>query len=173
MGLRLAARRAGYVPANRVMAVRVASDANDGERRDDRMRNEVRQRNEAQQQADADAADEAADAADQGDDGGLDQELALDVDGGCAERFADADLARALGDGDQHDVHHADAAKRERQQSDGAEEERHHAEDALGELDAFERVPDPESFFVVGLVVVALGDDLACTWFRRLLMQIG
>ena len=30
-----------------------------------------------------------------------------------ADGFADADFAGALGDGDQHDVHHADAADHE------------------------------------------------------------
>ncbi len=114
---------------------------------------------------------EAGDTADEGDDGGFDEELAADVDGGCAESLADADLAGALGDGDQHDVHHADAAEREGQQRDGAEEERHDAEDALGKLRAFERVPDPERFLVVRVVVVAFGDD-SLDLIERLLVQV-
>ena len=55
----------------------------------------------------------------------FDEELAADVACGGAESFADADLAGALGDGDEHDVHDADAAEREREQSDGGEEEGH------------------------------------------------
>ena len=70
---------------------------------------------------------QTGDAADESDDGGFGQELAADVDGGGAQGFADTDLAGALGDGDQHDVHDADAAERERQQRDGAEEEGHDA----------------------------------------------
>ena len=123
------------------------------------MGNEVGQRNEPQQQTDAYAEGQTGDPADQSDDRGFDQELAFDIDGGCAERFANADFARALGDGDKHDVHDADAAESESQQRDGSEEEGHHAEDALGKLRSFERVPYPERFFVVGIVVVALGDD--------------
>ena len=42
--------------------------------------------------------------------------------GRCAERLADADLARPVLDGNQHDVHHADASERERHQPDDAEE---------------------------------------------------
>ena len=72
---------------------------------------------------------EADGSADQRDDGGLGEELAADVVGGGAEGFADADLAGALGDGDEHDVHDADAAEREREQGDGGEEDGHGVED--------------------------------------------
>ena len=42
---------------------------------------------------------------------------------GCrAERLPQPDLARALAHGDQHDVHDADAAERERDEADGEEE---------------------------------------------------
>ena len=105
-------------------------------------------------------SDEAGDSADDGDDGGLDEELAADVDGCCSESFADADLAGALGDGDEHDVHYADAAQREGQECDGSEEEGHGAEDSFGELRALQRVPHPERFLVVGVEVVAFGEDL-------------
>ena len=37
-----------------------------------------------------------------------------------AERLADADLARALGDRHQHDVHDADAADEQRHRGDAA-----------------------------------------------------
>ena len=36
-----------------------------------------------------------------------------DVAARGAERFADADFARSFGDGDEHDVHDADAADQE------------------------------------------------------------
>src|SRR5947209_4221901 len=123
------------------------------------MRNEVGERDEPQQETDADAEGQAGDSADESDDGGFDEELTLDVHGSCAEGFADADFAGALGDGDEHDVHDADAAERESEECDGSEEEGHYAEDAFGELRSFERVPYPEGFFIVGIVVVALGDD--------------
>ena len=40
----------------------------------------------------------------------LDEELGQDVAAACAERLPNADLARALGDGDEHDVHDHDRA---------------------------------------------------------------
>ncbi len=43
----------------------------------------------------------------------LDQELHEDVALAGADRHADADLARPLGDADEHDVHDADAADQE------------------------------------------------------------
>src|SRR5262249_45540603 len=57
---------------------------------------------------DADAEGEAEEAAEEGDEGGLDEELLEDQLLGGAEGFADADLARALGDRHQHNVHDAD-----------------------------------------------------------------
>src|SRR5580704_15638310 len=123
------------------------------------MRDEVGQRSKLQQQTDAYAEGEAGDSADQSDDRGLNQELAFNVDRSRAQRFADANLSRALGDGDQHDVHDANASQREGQERDGSEEKRHHAEDALGKLRPLEGVPYPEGLGVVGVVVVTLGDD--------------
>ena len=41
---------------------------------------------------------------------GFERELQQDVALARADGFAHADLARALGDRNQHDVHHADAA---------------------------------------------------------------
>ena len=53
----------------------------------------------------------------------LEQELQQDLAAARAERLADADLARALLHVDEHDVHDADAADRERQHAD---ERQHH-----------------------------------------------
>src|SRR5579859_2271807 len=52
----------------------------------------------------------------------LDQELAENVELAGADRLADPDLTSAFGDGDEHDVHHADSAH---EQADG----RHRAEE--------------------------------------------
>ena len=172
MGLRLAARKAGYMPANNVMAVRVVREATMASGEMTGCGTKSGSGTRRKQQTDADAEGQAGDSADERDDGGFDEELAFDVDGGCAERFADADFARALGDGDEHDVHDADAAEGEGEESDGSEEEGHDAEDALGELGSFERVPDPQSFFVVGIVVVALGDD-SLDLGNGLFVQVG
>ena len=123
------------------------------------MRNEVGQRNKAQQQTYAHAEGQAGDSADQRDNGGFDEELTFDVDGSCTECLADSDLASALRDGDQHDVHDPDAAEGEGKERDGSEEQGHHGEDSLGKLRPIEGVPYPQSFFVVWIVVVTFGDD--------------
>src|ERR1051325_10397145 len=73
--------------------------------------------------ADADADETAK----KRDDRGLDEELHQDVARRCADSFADADLAGALGDGDQHDVHDADAADDERDARNRAQQPRHGA----------------------------------------------
>ena len=65
-------------------------------------------------------ADEAADAAHQD---RLDQELAQDVAVLGADGFAHADLARALGDRHQHDVHDADAAHQQGDAGDAAQQD--------------------------------------------------
>jgi hypothetical protein len=68
---------------------------------------------------------------------GLDEELQPDVALAGADGHADADLARALGDRDEHDVHDADAADHERDGRDDDEQHREHFVDrflALAEL---------------------------------------
>ena len=57
----------------------------------------------------------------------LDDELADDVRPARPDRLADADLARALGDRHEHDVHHADPADEQRDRRDGAEQHRERA----------------------------------------------
>ncbi len=48
---------------------------------------------------------------------------------GGAQGFAQTDLARALGDGDQHDVDDADRAQRQRDQANAAQKPIHGSED--------------------------------------------
>ena len=70
------------------------------------------------------AADGDADrAAQHADHDRLDQELGQDVAPPRANRFADADLARALGDTHQHDVHDPDPADDKRNAGDGAQQQ--------------------------------------------------
>src|SRR5688572_21215069 len=56
--------------------------------------------------------------AESGDSGGFDEELHEDVAPFRAHGLADADLASTLGDGDEHDVHHADSAHQQGQARD-------------------------------------------------------
>ena len=53
---------------------------------------------------------------------GLDEELHQDVALARADRHADADLARPLGDAHEHDVHDADAADEQADRRDGEAE---------------------------------------------------
>ena len=76
-------------------------------------------------EAAADQADDDADErADDRQQHRLGDELHDDVGLGGADRLADADLARSLGDGDQHDVHDADAADEQAQRGDRTEQHR-------------------------------------------------
>ena len=50
------------------------------------------------------------------------------------DRHAHADLARALGDRHQHDVHHADAADHQRDHGDGGDQQRQRCGGALDGL---------------------------------------
>ena len=61
-------------------------------------------------------------AAEQAEHDRLDQELQQDVRASGAERFANADLARPLGDRHEHDVHDADAADEQRHRRDAGEQ---------------------------------------------------
>jgi len=63
--------------------------------------------------------DDAEEASDERDEYGFDDELADDVALGGADGTADANLASALEDGGEHDVHDADAADEKRDGSDG------------------------------------------------------
>ena len=74
-------------------------------------------------------ADHAAEQAEQG---GFGQELDQDIASARAQGFAQADLAGAFGDRDQHDVHDADAAHQQRNAGDAAQEDGQHAGDGLG-----------------------------------------
>ena len=100
----------GIEPEERADAGRREEGQQDGCRDDDRAH--VAQLAEQKGAANADCdADQAADDAEQQ---GLGQELHADVVRRGANRLADADLARPLGDADQHDVHDADAADDQR-----------------------------------------------------------
>ena len=61
-----------------------------------------------------------------------------------ADGQADADLARPLGDRDEHDVHDADAADEQRNAGDRAEQQRHHQRDDPQHVGDFGRVVDGE-----------------------------
>ena len=94
----------------------------------------------------------------------LGQHLRHDVGAPRAERLAQADLARPLGDHHQHDVHDDDAADDQRQRDDADE----HGEDAVGRLavEVEERVRR-EHAEVVGLLRLQAPRDRAARPSRR------
>ena len=67
-----------------------------------------------------------------------------DVAAARAEGLANADLARALGDADQHDVHHADAAHQQAEAGDGDGDQPDQAGDAVELLDDLVRRGEAE-----------------------------
>ena len=64
---------------------------------------------------------DAGEPAEQREQHGFDQELGEDRAALRPDRLPDADLAGALGDGDEHDVHHPDPADEQRDRGDRAE----------------------------------------------------
>ena len=102
---------------------------------------------EAEAERDADAA------ADQAERDRFDEELQQHVAALGADRHAQADLARPLGDRHQHDVHDADAADDERDAGDAGEQRGHRAHRLRADVGDFLERPDDE-------VVVLPGHDL-------------
>ncbi len=94
--------------------------------------------------ADDDCDDHADDAGDEGEGQAFEQELREDVAAPGAEGFEQADLACALGDRDEHDVHDADAADAERHGADDAEEDLERGAELHDLLRVFDRVPGAE-----------------------------
>ena len=134
IGSSRAAREAGYSPKNRptsaVMPMPSATDhswidAGIGVNREIVI-------------ADHGAEDRSDDAAEHRQHDGLGEHLRHDVGAPRAERFSQSDLARALGDDHQHDVHDDDAADDERQRDDADQ----HGKDAARRrsIDAEHRV---------------------------------
>ena len=76
-----------------------------------------------------------------------------------AEGFEDADLAGALGDGDQHDVHDADATDSEGHCADEAEQNFKPDGEGHDLLGVFDGIPHAEGFVVGRVEVVALRHD--------------
>ena len=77
----------------------------------------------------------ADDSAEEGHGRRFDQELRHDVAAARAERLAHTDLARALGDRDQHDVHDDDAADDQRDSGERDEDGKEAGADALPDAD--------------------------------------
>ena len=91
---------------------------------------------------------------------GFDQELEEHVALARADREPDADLARALGDRDEHDVHDPDAADEQTDRGDGGEEDREDAGRLLHHLIDLGDVVDLEIVRCGGRQMPALAHQL-------------
>jgi len=78
-----------------------------------------------------------------------------------AKRFADTDLARPLADGDKHNVHHAEAAQKERGHTDRAHEKFHAYDNHAIGFGVFDSVPNAGGFFVARIEAVQASEGAA------------
>src|SRR5947207_5262847 len=104
---------------------------------------------------------DADDAAHEGRRKPFEQELNQDFPPARAERLPDPDLARALLDVDEHDVHDADAADRQRQHADEGQDDRQACDDAARDLVRLLGAEHMQRPLVGRVVAVALGQELA------------
>src|SRR6202158_1598901 len=81
------------------------------------------------QQTDAAAEQHADDASHAGEHNGFRKELPDNVAAASADGFTPGDLARALRDGHQHDVHHADTTNQQAYRTDDRNQKRHRSGD--------------------------------------------
>ena len=102
----------------------------------------------------------------------LDQELQQHMDAPRADRHADADLAGALGDRDQQDVHDADAADQQRDRGDGGQQDLQHAAALLGHFGDLGQVAHGEIIIAIRLDAVAALQRLGHL-IHRLIDQLG
>src|SRR5262245_25120595 len=100
---------------------------------------------------DDDGENHAQDSAEGSQRHGFEQELADDVAFAGADGFTDADLAGALGDADEHDVHHADAAD---QQAHGRDGDREQADAGRDPVELFDNFVGRGEGKIVRLVVL-------------------
>src|SRR5271166_6184289 len=89
------------------------------------------------------------------------KELEQDVAPAAAQRLFHADLARTLGDRDQHDVHQADPADAQRKRADEGQQNLQPCDDDIELFQLLHHVVDEHRTFVVGLEVVLLGQHSA------------
>src|ERR1700761_5079350 len=130
--------------------------------------------------AEDDGDDHADGAGHEGEDQAFKKELREDVAAARAEGFEDADLAGALGDGDEHDVHDADAADGEGHGADDAEQDLKADGEGHDLLRVLDGVPHTEGLFIGGVEVVTLrehgadgGDGAEMELWRRWLEDDG
>jgi len=121
---------------------------------------------------DADGDDHANEARDEGQGEAFQEKLSEDVSTACAEGFEQADLAGALSDGHEHDIHDTDATDAEGHCSDDAEDELERGAELHDLLRVFDGVPGGDGFVVFGVEVVAVGENCSDS-LNRFDVQVG
>ena len=151
-GFRRAAFVAGQTPKMRPMPTETAEADNDGPRRNDGLQ----RTHQGDQQNDPAPHQDADDAAGAGESHGFEKKLPGNVLAARPDRLAHADLARALGDGDQHDVHHAHSADQQANRAEHDHGEHDAADDVVELLHHLDlRLDGKIVRFVVGNVAAA------------------
>ncbi len=110
--------------------------------------------------AEAQGNEDAHDAADAGQSDSFDEELQQHLARGGADGEADADLVRALGHGDEHDVHDADPTDQQRHTGHRREQHGHELCRGAQRLGDLSRIEDVEVVVLVALQVSPLAHDL-------------
>src|ERR1039458_2697970 len=103
----------------------------------------------------------AGDSTEKRDGQGFGEELDQNVPTAGAESFFDADLAGALSDGDQHDVHQAYAADAEREQADEPEQDFDAGGDDSKVKQIGKHVEDKDGALILGVEIVVKGHRAA------------
>src|SRR5216684_2089186 len=104
---------------------------------------------------------DAEEPADEGNGKRLCQKLEEDVAAARAERFLHADFAGALGDGDEHDVHQADATDSQREGADEGEQDLEAEGDDLELVNLLHQIKDKQGAAVGGIELVLRAHDVA------------
>src|SRR5947209_13717860 len=146
-----------------------ADTAGDGDRQhdvDERHRHRVAEGGGDYPRQD-DGQQEAEDAAARGQERRLDQELQEHLLARRAQSFAQADLEGALGDGDEHDVHHDDAADKERDGRDGNDHSRDAARQRVNLARDLARVDQAEVVLLAALQLMLIAERQARVLNRR------
>src|SRR5271170_3141461 len=105
---------------------------------------------------DEDGNDHSDDAGEEGEGEAFEEELLEDVARASTEGFEEADLAGAFGDGDEHDVHDANASDAESHGSDDSEEEIEGGAELHDVGGVGDGVPTGNGLVVFGIEVVAI-----------------
>ena len=111
------------------------------------------------------AKEETDDAAGEGKNEGFEEELHKDVAGAGTDGFADTDFVGAFGDGDEHDIHDADAADDERDSSDEGKDAGNDGKERVSRMSDFVAIGNGE-VLVAGFIIFQTGVDLGAGGFK-------